>query len=91
MGDWDDASHRGYNAFLELIDNYHPKYLLHGHVHLSYGRSIQREREYHGTKVINCCEKFNLEYDFPIEYTRLTTLQRLYCRWFLKNLEIIDY
>ena len=90
VGDWDDASHRGYESFLELIDTYHPKYLLHGHVHLSYGRNIQRERDYHGTQVINCCEKYDLEYDFPSEVPELTKIQRLYCKWFMKNLEIIS-
>ena len=90
VGDWDDASHRGYESFLELIDSYHPKYLLHGHVHLSYGRNIQRERDYHGTQVINCCEKYDLEYDFPREIPELTKMQRLYCKWFVKNLEIIS-
>ena len=90
VGDWDDASHRGFEAFLELIDSYHPKYLLHGHVHLSYGRNIQREREYHGTQVINCCEKYELEYEFPRSFPQLTRMQRLYCKWFVKNLQIIS-
>ena len=91
VGDWDDPSHRGFEAFLDLIDTYHPKYLLHGHVHLNYGMNIQRVREYAGTQVINCCEKYELEYDFPRKEPELTPLQRLYCRMFLKNLEIIDY
>ena len=90
VGDWDDASHRGYETFLELIDQYHPKYLLHGHVHLSYGHKIERVREYAGTKVINCCEKFDLEYDYPREFTPLSPAKKLFCRWFVKNLEIIS-
>ena len=65
VGDSDDMAHRGFRSFLELIDTYHPKYLLHGHVHTRYGMNIQREREYHGTKVINVCEKFVL--DIPKE------------------------
>ena len=90
VGDWDDASHRGYETFLEMIDQYHPKYLLHGHVHLSYGHKIERVREYAGTKVINCCEKFDLEYDYPREFTPLSPAKKLFCRWFVKNLEIIS-
>jgi Icc-related predicted phosphoesterase len=90
VGDWDDASHRGFKAFLEFIDQYHPKYLLHGHVHLNYGMKIERVREYSGTKVINCCEKYELEYDFPRQLEPLTPAKKLYCRWFLKNLQIIS-
>lgn len=90
VGDLEDAFHRGFESFLELIDSYHPKYFLHGHIHLSYGHNIQREREYHGTQVINCCEKYDLDYNFPSEMPKLTWPQRLYCKLFVKNLEIIS-
>ena len=60
VGDSDDRAHRGFDAFLELIDKYHPKYLLHGHVHLSYGMDKTRVREYHGTQVINTYERYDL-------------------------------
>ena len=91
VGDLDDMFHQGFAAFLELIDTYHPKYFLHGHVHLRYGMEIQRNREYSGTPVINCCEKYDLEYDYPSEYQPLTTAQRIFAKLFVKNLEIIDY
>ena len=65
VGDSDDMAHRGFRSFLELIDTYHPKYLLHGHVHMSYGMHLQREREYHGTQVINVCGKYVI--DIPRE------------------------
>lgn len=61
VGDSDDPAHRGFEALLELIDKYHPKYLLHGHVHLNYGMDQTRVREYNGTKVINACERYDLE------------------------------
>lgn len=60
-GDAEDPAHRGFEAFLELIDKYHPKYLLHGHVHMSYGMDQTRVREYHGTQIINVCERYVLE------------------------------
>ncbi|MBO5867402.1 MAG: metallophosphoesterase family protein [Oscillospiraceae bacterium] len=60
VGDSDDIAHRGFEAFLELIDKYHPKYLIHGHVHLNYGVEQVRVREYNGTKVINTCERYDL-------------------------------
>ncbi len=61
VGDGEDIAHRGFQAFLDLIDKYHPKYLLHGHVHLRYGQDRTRIREYNGTQVINCSEYYVLE------------------------------
>ena len=61
VGDADDHAHRGFPAFLDLIDKYHPQDRLHGHVHLNYGPNMVREREYHGTKVINAFERCSLE------------------------------
>ena len=61
VGDQDDPAHRGFAAFLKLIDKYHPRYLLHGHTHLRYGTDQTRERDYHGTQVINVCERFILD------------------------------
>ncbi len=61
VGDGEDLPHRGFDAFLKLIDRYHPKYLLHGHMHLQYGTDQTRVREYHGTKVVNACQKYVLE------------------------------
>lgn len=90
VGDWDDHSHQGFESFLKLIDSCRPKYMLHGHVHLNYGHNIQRVREYGGTKVINCCQKYELDYDFPKEFPGLNPLQRLYAKLFVKNLEIIS-
>lgn len=61
IGDADDAAHRGFESFLHLIDRYQPRYLLHGHVHLRYGQDIPRFNEYHGTQIINVCERFDVE------------------------------
>ena len=65
VGDADDRAHQGFESFLTLIDTHQPRYLLHGHVHMSYGMKIPREREYHGTQVINVCEKYII--DIPEE------------------------
>ena len=65
VGDGDDRAHQGFESFLTLMDTYKPRYLLHGHVHMSYGMHFQREREYHGTQVINVCEKYII--DIPEE------------------------
>lgn len=90
VGDWDDHSHQGFESFLKLIERFHPKYMLHGHVHLNYGRDIPRIQEYAGTKVINCCQKYELDDDFPAAFPVLTWFQRLYVKLFVKNLEIIS-
>lgn len=60
VGDSEDIAHRGFEAFLELIEKYRPKYLIHGHVHMNYGVEQVREREYLGTRVINTCERYDL-------------------------------
>ena len=61
VGDGDDFAHRGYYEFLRFVDKYHPKYWLHGHVHMRYGIDNTRVREYNGTKVINVCERYVLD------------------------------
>ena len=68
VGDGDDFAHRGYYEFLRFVDKYHPKYWLHGHIHMRYGTDNTRVREYSGTKVINVCERYVLDIpdaDFP--------------------------
>jgi len=61
VGDGDDFAHRGFHEFLRFVDKYHPKYWLHGHVHMSYGTDTTRVRDYNGTKVINACERYVLD------------------------------
>ncbi len=90
VGDADDYSHQGFEAFRALIEDYHPQYLLHGHVHLNYNHGIQRQQEYCGTQVINCCERFELDIEPETPTLALTPWQRLYARLFVKNLEFLD-
>ena len=61
IGDAEDPAHQGFNALVELLDKYHPQYLLHGHVHRSYGIHPKRENQYEDTTVINTCERYVLE------------------------------
>ena len=61
VGDAEDRAHWGFESLLEFIDKYHPTYLLHGHVHPNYNAQFIREREYHGTKVINVAERYILD------------------------------
>lgn len=61
IGDGEDGPHRGFQAFLDFIDEYHPKYWFHGHVHMNYSADGTRVREYGGTTVINAYERYVLE------------------------------
>ena len=61
LGDAEDRAHWGFESFRELIDKYHPKYLVHGHVHMSYDHKIPREMDYNGTKIINAYERYTIE------------------------------
>lgn len=60
VGDGEDQPHWGFEALRELLDQYQPQYLIHGHIHLRYG-SNQRERQYGKTQVINVSERYVLE------------------------------
>ncbi len=62
LGDGDDITHQGYKAFLPLLEKYKPKYMVHGHMHLQYDRSLQRTTQYGDTKIINAFERHSWEY-----------------------------
>lgn len=67
LGDGDDPAHWGFKALRALLDEYHPRYLFHGHVHLRYGDN-ERVREYGETTLINTCERYVLEIpDVPVK------------------------
>lgn len=61
LNDGEDLCHQGFATFNILIDKYQPKYFVHGHVHMNYGRSIPREDCIGNTMVINAYEKYILE------------------------------
>lgn len=65
FGDLPTHTHEGFGAFLGLIDRYHPRYLLHGHVHQQYTRNPVRELQYGGTTLINVCGTYVLEIPDP--------------------------
>ena len=63
LGDDTDLAHRGFEAFLQLIDKYHPRVMVHGHVHQSYRFDFRRERQRGDTLVINACGCYVLDLD----------------------------
>ena len=62
IDDDDDAPHQGFQAFVKLLDKYRPRYFVHGHVHLSYGRKFKRITHYHDVCIINGYEKYTFTY-----------------------------
>lgn len=62
MGDMEDLPHRGYDCFHDLLWRWRPSYMLHGHVHRTYGGEFLRTCEHPcGTHVVNAYESFALE------------------------------
>ena len=61
LGDDEDVAHWGFQALRDLIEQYHPAYLVHGHVHMTYNHTIPREMEHQGTRVINAFERYVIE------------------------------
>lgn len=65
LGDGDDPAHWGFTALRELIEEYSPQYLIHGHVHMSYDHRIPRIQQHEKTTIINTYERFVLEIPDP--------------------------
>ena len=60
-GDMEDNAHRGFECFVDFMEKYQPKVWVHGHVHKSYGARFQREQRCGGTRIINACERCEIE------------------------------
>ncbi len=67
INDAEDLPHRGFMCFVELLEKYHPKLFIHGHVHKTYGRNFKRESEYKGTRIVNAYERYIIEFPDVIE------------------------
>ena len=62
---------QGFQVFRTLLEKYRPKFFLHGHVHMSYGRKHKRYDVYQETHVINAFERCEINYeDFSPENVR---------------------
>lgn len=62
LNDGRDLPHQGFQVFLNLLEKYRPKFFLHGHVHMSYGRNQKRYDRYQDTHVINAYERCIFDY-----------------------------
>ena len=61
FGDSDDPAHWGFEALRDLIDQYHPTYLVHGHVHLRYQHNLPRTFRHGDTTIVNAYERYTIE------------------------------
>ena len=61
--DGPDLPHIGFQTFRTVIDTYHPRYFIHGHVHLNYGATLERVTQIGDTTVVNAYERCLFEYE----------------------------
>ena len=62
FGDEDNMTHRGFEAFFPLLDQYKPRYLVHGHIHQRYGANRPRCYQYNETTIVNATGRYILEF-----------------------------
>lgn len=60
-GDLEDMPHRGFSAFVPLLERWRPRCLVHGHIHRRYAPDWQRVRSLGGTQIINASGRYILE------------------------------
>ena len=63
LNDGRDLPHQGFKVFRSLLDKYKPRFFLHGHVHMSYGRQHKRYDKYENTHIINAYERCVFDYE----------------------------
>ncbi len=63
LNDGIDLPHQGFQVFRNLMEKYKPKFFLHGHVHMSYGRKHKRYDTYQDTQVVNAFERCIIEFE----------------------------
>lgn len=63
LNDGRDLPHQGFQVFNTLMDKYHPRFFIHGHVHMAYGRQHKRYDQYEETHVVNAYERCVFDFD----------------------------
>lgn len=67
LNDGTDKAHKGFQVFNDLMDQYQPKWFIHGHMHLNYGANLPRVCTRGGTTVINATERYEFEIPDPVQ------------------------
>ena len=65
LNDGDDRAHTGFECFNEILDEYQPKWFIHGHIHLNYDAKLPRVCTRGNTTVINATERYVFEIPDP--------------------------
>ena len=63
INDFDSLSHRGFECFAELLEKYHPKYFVHGHIHKNYGVNIPQRTVKDEIVIINAYKYCSFNYE----------------------------
>lgn len=63
LNDGRDLPHQGFQEFIRLMEKYKPRFFIHGHVHMNYGRQHKRYDKYMETHVINAYERCIFDFD----------------------------
>ena len=67
LNDGTDKAHKGFQVFNDLMDQYQPKWFIHGHMHLNYGANLPRVCTRGSTTVINATERYEFEIPDPVQ------------------------
>ncbi len=65
--DGEDTCHAGFAVFEAILNEYQPKYFLHGHIHMNYGLKTPRVSQFGQTTVINGYRCYTFDYENPPE------------------------
>lgn len=65
LNDGGDKAHMGFETFNGLLEDYQPKWFVHGHVHLNYDAKLPRVCTHGRTTVINATERYLFEIPDP--------------------------
>ena len=63
INDFDTIPHRGFECFVGLLEQYRPKYFIHGHIHQNYGVNIPKKTVRDETVIINAYEYYRFDYE----------------------------
>ena len=61
LNDGSDPAHKGFECFHQLLEEFQPKYFVHGHVHISYNPAQPRLQQRGEVTVINASERYLLD------------------------------
>lgn len=60
LNDGNDACHKGFQSLIRFIEKYKPRYMIHGHMHLKFGRA-PRQMTLGETRIIDACGYYFLD------------------------------